>query len=446
MKQDLIQTYDMLPSGGTVLCAVSGGADSMCLLAWLLELGPKYVCAVAAAHYNHGLRGAQGDADEAFVRDWCAGHSVPFYAGRGDVASAAKEHGWSIEEAGRNLRYAFLSETAEQIGALRVATAHNRGDNAETVLLNLIRGTGLTGLSGIAPVRGIFVRPLLDTPRQEIEDYLAGRGIPHVEDRTNTDPAHTRNRIRHEVLPLLRQLNPRVEEALVQTAGVLRQEDAYLHTAAERVCRQVERRGESAALERKALLELPAALQGRVVRSMLDLLQISKKDIGARHIRAVLDLVRRSGPTAQISLPRGVVAKNDCDFFVLTAGGSRPWQCAALSPVGEAVLGPWRIECRVQRGAAEKKPLRLILNNAALHAPVCADRWRESGRMTLPGKDSSRSLKRLFVDAGLSVREREETPVIYVGGRPAAALFVGVDRAFAEKEREWKYILDFYKR
>ena len=168
MKQDLIQTYDMLPSGGTVLCAVSGGADSMCLLAWLLELGPKYGCAVAAAHYNHGLRGAQGDADEAFVRDWCAGHSVPFYAGRGDVASAAKEHGWSIEEAGRNLRYAFLSETAEQIGALRVATAHNRGDNAETVLLNLIRGTGLTGLSGIAPVRGIFVRPLLDTPRQEI--------------------------------------------------------------------------------------------------------------------------------------------------------------------------------------------------------------------------------------------------------------------------------------
>ena len=134
MKQDLIQTYDMLPSGGTVLCAVSGGADSMCLLAWLLELGPKYGCAVAAAHYNHGLRGAQGDADEAFVRDWCAGHSVPFYAGRGDVASAAKEHGWSIEEAGRNLRYAFLSETAEQIGALRVATAHNRGDNAETAL------------------------------------------------------------------------------------------------------------------------------------------------------------------------------------------------------------------------------------------------------------------------------------------------------------------------
>lgn len=218
--------------------------------------------------------------------------------------AAAKEHGWSIEEAGRNLRYAFLSETAEQIGALRVATAHNRGDNAETVLLNLIRGTGLTGLSGIAPVRGIFVRPLLDTPRQEIEAYLAEHGIPHVEDRTNTDPAHTRNRIRHEVLPLLRQLNPRVEETLAQTAGVLRQEDAYLRAAAERVCRQVERRGESAALERKALLELPAALQGRVVRSMLDLLQVSKKDIGARHIRAVLELVRQSGPTgADLAAP-----------------------------------------------------------------------------------------------------------------------------------------------
>ena len=174
MKQDLIQTYDMLPSGGTVLCAVSGGADSMCLLAWLLELGPKYGCAVAAAHYNHGLRGAQGDADEAFVRDWCAGHSVPFYAGRGDVASAAKEHGWSIEEAGRNLRYAFLSETAEQIGALRVATAHNRGDNAETVLFNLARGSAARGAAGIPPVRGPYVRPLLWAQRADVLRHGAG--------------------------------------------------------------------------------------------------------------------------------------------------------------------------------------------------------------------------------------------------------------------------------
>ncbi len=434
-----ISQHQMLQKGDTVIVALSGGADSMALFHFLFSVQNVWGLRLRAAHVNHGLRGAAADGDAAFVRAQCAARGVPLDE---TLLSPPQNAG---EEWGRQERYAFFARLAQAHGA-KVATAHTCSDNAETVLLNLIRGTGLTGLSGIAPVRGIFVRPLLDTPRQEIEDYLAGRGIPHVEDRTNTDPAHTRNRIRHEVLPLLRQLNPRVEEALVQTAGVLRQEDTYLHTAAERVCRQVEWRGESAALERKALLELPAALQGRVVRSMLDLLQISKKDIGARHIRAVLDLVRRSGPTAQISLPRGVVAKNDCDFFVLTAGGSRPWQCAALSPVGEAVLGPWRIECRVQRGAAEKKPLRLILNNAALHAPVCADRWRESGRMTLPGKDSSRSLKRLFVDAGLSVREREETPVIYVGGRPAAALFVGVDRAFAEKEREWKYILDFYKR
>lgn len=315
-----------------------------------------------------------------------------------------------------------------------MATAHNRGDQCRNGAAEFDPGYGADRLSGIAPVRGIFVRPLLDTPRQEIEDYLAGRGIPHVEDRTNTDPAHTRNRIRHEVLPLLRQLNPRVEEALVQTAGVLRQEDAYLHTAAERVCRQVERRGESAALERKALLELPCGAAGPAWCGRCWICcKFQKKDIGARHIRAVLDLVRRSGPTAQISLPRGVVAKNDCDFFVLTAAAAGPGSVRALSPVGEAVLGPWRIECRVQRGAAEKKPLRLILNNAALHAPVCADRWRESGRMTLPGKDSSRSLKRLFVDAGLSVREREETPVIYVGGRPGGSAVCGRGPGFCRK-------------
>ena len=266
-----ISQHQMLQKGDTVIVALSGGADSMALFHFLFSVQNVWGLRLRAAHVNHGLRGAAADGDAAFVRAQCAARGVPLDE---TLLSPPENAG---EEWGRQERYAFFARLAQAHGA-KVATAHTCSDNAETVLLNLIRGTGLTGLSGIAPVRGIFVRPLLDTPRQEIEDYLAGRGIPHVEDRTNTDPAHTRNRIRHEVLPLLRQLNPRVEEALVQTAGVLRQEDTYLHTAAERVCRQVEWRGESAALERKALLELPAALQGRVVRSMLDLLQISKKD------------------------------------------------------------------------------------------------------------------------------------------------------------------------
>lgn len=445
LNQDLIRAYDMLPDEGLVLCAVSGGADSMCLLTWLLELSCKSGFTVAAAHYNHALRGAEAQRDEAFVRDYCREHGIPFYGGRGDVASAAREHGWSVEEAGRNLRYAFLEETARQTGAVRIATAHNRGDNAETVLMNLIRGTGLTGLAGIPPVRGILIRPLLETGREEIEAYLAEHGVPHVEDRSNESAVYTRNRLRHEILPALREVNPRAEESIAKTAALLRQDEAYLNAAAERVCRRVRCAEGRALLERAALTELPPALQGRVVRRMLDLLGVSKKDVTARHIRAILELVRKSGPTAQLSLPRGVAAQNVYEEFQLTASSIVPWERTLLPPVGEVCAGPWRIFCRVGC-RAEPGENRLILNNAAIDAPVAVDRWRQDGRMTLPGQEGSRSLKRLFVDAGCSVARREETPVVYVGTRVAAALGVGVDCAFAAREDQMNYILDFQKR
>ena len=355
MKQDLIQTYDMLPSGARCCVPYPAERTPCVCLPGFLELGPKYGCAVAAAHYNHGLRGAQGDADEAFVRDWCAGHSVPFYAGRGDVASAAKEHGWSIEEAGRNLRYAFLSETAEQIGALRVATAHNRGDNAETVLLNLIRGTGLTGLSGIAPVRGIFVRPLLDTPRQEIEDYLAGRGIPHVEDRTNTDPAHTRNRIRHEVLPLLRQLNPRWRKHWCRLQAFCARR--------MRIC--IQRRNGCAArwngaakVQRWSARRCWSACGAAGPRGAVD--AGSAANFKKGHWRpAYPGCVGLGAPEradgADLTAP-GRCGEERLRFLCAHSGGSRPWQCAALSPVGEAVLGPWRIECRCSAVRRRRSP------------------------------------------------------------------------------------------
>ncbi len=446
MKQDLIRAYDMLPDCGVVLCAVSGGADSMCLLAWMQELSSNYGFSVAAAHYHHGLRGDAADRDEEFVREYCAAQQIPFYAGHGDVRAAAQKNDWSLEEAGRNLRYAFLEKTAEQISAVRIATAHHRGDNAETVLMNLIRGTGLTGLSGIQPVRGIFIRPLLDTSREEIEGYLHQRKIDFVEDETNQELVYTRNRIRHEILPLLRELNPRVEEALNNTAQLLRQDDAYLSKMAERVCQSVQRNEGYVSLERTVLADLPTALQSRVVRHMFDLLRASKKDVTARHIQAVLELVQKSGPTAQLSLPRGIIARNVYEMFRLYAPTQHTLERRTLLPVGEVEAGGWHVRCCVTEDAPEEKRDRLILNNDAIDEPVYIDRWQPQDRMTLPGQEGSRSLKRLFVDAGISVKEREETPVIYVGSRAAAVLGIGVDRKFEPNEQALKYVLDFEKR
>ena len=204
------QREELLPRGGLVLAAVSGGADSMCLLTLLSHLAPKAGFTLAAAHYNHGLRGAEADRDEDVVRAWREQEGIPCYFGRGDVAGQATALGKGIEETARAMRYGFLEETAARMGANRIAAAHNAEDQAETLLLHLTRGSGLQGLTGMAPRRGRLIRPLLETSREEIEAYNRANNIPHVEDGTNTDLNYSRNYLRHQVIPLLKRLNPNV--------------------------------------------------------------------------------------------------------------------------------------------------------------------------------------------------------------------------------------------
>ena len=211
------EKWNMLPAGALVLCAVSGGRDSMALLHLLLDMAEKGGFRVAAAHFNHRLR-PTADRDEAFVRDWCRARDVPLVCGIGDARAFARQAGTSLEDAARTLRYQFLESTADRLGAERIATAHHREDNAETVLLHLLRGSGLQGLGGIPPVRGRIVRPLLEMGREDINSYIQMNSIPFVEDETNRDTAFPRNRLRLEVLPLLGQ-DPAMGRRLVRTMG-----------------------------------------------------------------------------------------------------------------------------------------------------------------------------------------------------------------------------------
>ena len=213
----------LLPRDGLILCAVSGGADSMYLLARLRELGYT----VAAGHYNHGLRGTEADRDEAFVRDFCAARGIPFVSEKGDVAAFAAEQGMGTEAAARTLRYAFLERAADDLGAAVIATAHTAGDNAETVLLHLARGSGLKGLGGIPPKRGRVVRPMLDVTRAEVESYLAEHDIKYVTDSTNGEDDYARNRVRHGAVPALETVNP----AFLRTAGMMFLEKASAYPA-----------------------------------------------------------------------------------------------------------------------------------------------------------------------------------------------------------------------
>ena len=209
----------LLERGSRVICAVSGGADSMALVWCLYLLREPLELTISAAHFNHGLRGGESDRDEEFVRRFCADYGIALTVGRGQI----RAQGRGLEDAARRARYAFL-ESLEP-GA-RIATAHTADDNAETVLLHLLRGAGLRGLGGIAPSRGRVIRPMLSVTRREVEEFLARWSVPHVEDSTNGRPDFLRNRIRSEVVPVLRRENPQFVQNCSRMALTLRQDQA----------------------------------------------------------------------------------------------------------------------------------------------------------------------------------------------------------------------------
>lgn len=219
------ESQNLLPRKGSVLCALSGGGDSVALLHYLKRQG----FSVAAAHFDHHIRPNSGQ-DAAFCRRFCAELGVELWVGEGEVGAMEG----NLEANARAARYAFLEETAEKIGAEVIATAHTASDNLETVLMHLTRGCGLNGLCGIQPRRGKIVRPMLQTTRKAVERYLEENGLEFVTDQTNLDDSYVRNRIRHQVVPVLESVNPRVTEQVSCMTELLRQDEAALRTLAER--------------------------------------------------------------------------------------------------------------------------------------------------------------------------------------------------------------------
>lgn len=216
---DTIRRFAMLRPGERVLVALSGGADSVSLLLVLQKLGYE----VRAFHLNHCLRGAESDRDEAFCRALCAERGVPLNVGRCDIAALSQ--GKAVEETARRERYRLLEQAAE---GDKIATAHTADDNLETVLFHLVRGSGAKGVSGIPPVRGAVIRPLLFAERREIEAFLRENGQDYVTDSSNLSDDYTRNRLRHSVLPVLRGINEQAAQAALRLGEQLRQDEACL--------------------------------------------------------------------------------------------------------------------------------------------------------------------------------------------------------------------------
>lgn len=302
-----LRSRDMLQAGQTVAVALSGGRDSVCLLHVLRRLAKEFPFQLMAVHVHHGLR-EEADTDETFCKTLCEEWEIPMQVVRVDVLQRVQQTGESVEEAARELRYGVMAKLIESGQAQRIALAHHQKDQAETVLLHLLRGSGLTGLGGMKAVRLPYIRPMLDISTEEIDVYIKDNQLVYTEDASNQDTVYRRNKIRHELLPLLQQeYNPEIVKALAQMAEQLQAEEAYL-----------EQQTPEEASERLTiswLLGYPDNLQKRILRKWLRQ-QGLVQDVQQVHIQQILDLCRgRTG--RRISLPKGLTVYRSYDILII---------------------------------------------------------------------------------------------------------------------------------
>ena len=407
-----LRETELLRPGDHVICAVSGGMDSMAMLHVLLDLSPQLEITVSAAHLDHQLRGAESKRDAEFVRSHCRALNISCAVETADVSSYAAQHHLGVEEAARLLRYEFLEGLDP--GA-KIATAHTADDNLETVLMHLLRGSGLHGLTGIPPVRGRIIRPLLPVTRREIETYLNANNIPHVEDSSNIRDDYLRNRLRHQVLPLLKSENPRLAESVLQLSQSLRLEDDFMTQEAET------RLAQARCGARLSLAAFPRESDAMQLRMLLAFLA----PVGAlsrRHLEAARKLCLGDCPSASLSLPGGYVLRREYGAVCLISESAPDPVPAPVRIHEEGVysFGPWTVTCTRCPAPARLPTETVALSAARMTGPVMLRPPQAGDRIRLSG--GTKKLSRLYVDRKIPVPLRPYMPVVWAGDTLAAAL------------------------
>ena len=292
-----INKYNMLSYDDYIAVAFSGGADSTALLDILHKEGYK----VAAIHVNHMIRDGEADRDEEFCRSFCKERSIPFFCHHIDVPARASESGEGLEEAARRLRYEAIEKTVAAESITKVATAHHADDNAETVIFNIVRGSGAKGGCGIPPIRGIYVRPLIEITREDVVDYCRDNSLYYVTDSTNLSTDYTRNYIRHEIMPRLRQINPTASTALGRFSSLLRRDEEALEALVP-----------EAGADRYTLAALPDALLSRYIRSRCEEMGVCPLGV---NVEALMKGVRTDNRYITIDMGKDIVGVCDRDLL-----------------------------------------------------------------------------------------------------------------------------------
>lgn len=420
-----IRSRGLLNRGQHVLIAVSGGPDSIALLCLLHRLKISWRLTLTAVHCNYGLRGDESDADQAFVESVCRRLDIPLRTIKLEVRNRAR--GLSLQAAARDLRYRAMHEMAQQCGADRIAVGHTADDQAETVLLWMLRGAGLTGLSGMPACReDIVIRPLYETRRGELLAYLSGESVSFRQDSTNGKPIYLRNRIRQEVIPVLQQLVPSAVTALCRLADLCRDDDRYLDEHVQALCRpwigQLRQGGRG--ISRLFLRQAPVVVQRRIVRDLLRRGESSARSPRRETVELVLRAILKRNAFSELAIPSGVVAvEKDSVRFVPLKQAQRslrqqPSPTILTVPGGMTWTGTGqRIQVQVvtreQIDAMVPGKDRIVIDADRISQPFVVRAWQAGDRFCPFGmKGRSKKLQDFFTDVKLSRAARRRIPLV----------------------------------
>ena len=442
----LIEKYEMTVPGDKVLVAVSGGADSVCLLNILYDLKDKLGITVYAAHLNHMIRGEEAQRDEAFVLELCSVMGIKCFLRHVDVPHLAKAEGLSLEEAGRKARYEFFDSLKKSEGITKIATAHNKNDRAETVLMRIIRGTGIDGLGGISYKReDSVIRPILDTKREDIEEYLREKNIDFCTDSTNSDNDYTRNRVRNELIPYLRDnFNPKIIDTLVRFSETASEDAEFLSGYAERLCERINNPLPSHkpyALCIETLMLVENSIKARLIKIMAKKAAGCDLKLEYKHIGEVISLIEKStGAAAQ--LPLNVRVRNEYGWLIFENTEEKTEEKGEKTENSNFYMRVHPLESYYIEALSADIVLKLVepklykknmneqlLDFDKLEGKKLILRNREQGDKIVCFEDGrEKKLKNIFIDYKIPKVARDKIPLLCVinGEKEEIAAIVGI--------------------
>jgi tRNA(Ile)-lysidine synthase len=421
--RNTIKKYAMISPGEFVLAAVSGGADSTALLLCLHRLAGEFNISIAVAHLNHRIRGAEGDADQEFVRQLSLKLGLPFFPEVIEIKKQAAETKENLEQFARRARYAFLRKTASTLNAQKIAVGHNLNDQAETVLFRLLRGSGIQGLSAIHPlVGGVVIRPLLNCTRAGILEYLKEKDASYREDSTNKDPGFARNRIRQELVPFLeKNYNPRLVRTLSRTAGLARGAWSFIESEAKSAFETIHMKtDEGISLPIAEMAKLHPELQKHVLRCALKSCLGSLHGITSQHINSILAICGKEQSGSRSALPGGSMVIRQ--FGNLSMLKRKPLACPQFNCVlnipGECFIPDIeaafsaRVLPMAPEFLREKSHGKAFLDMAAL-PPILTIRSKEPGDRY--GGSGHRKVKKMLINRKIPLAQRPFLPMVVAG-------------------------------